>query len=402
MKVGIGSSRRRGSREAAQEAAQRALATMVGSTEPAWALAFAGRLQAPADVLLGVRDILGQVPVVGGAAVGTITLGHAGYGGSEVVVAAFPRGETPPTFLVQDALDRDERAAGRELGRRLAATAPRDSQVMLFYDSIRSFGPPPVLNVGSLLLKGLHEGLDGHRLTVFGAGLVQDLELSASHVLDGDAPRKQVAVAVVLPPPTRSRTLVLHGCTPVSGYHRITAVDGPVVRELDGRPALDVVEAFLGGPGSAALDVLSLSLTLGSRLGDPGAPDDESDYVNRLILAPLPDQRALLLFEADFEAGAQVQFMSRSNDLMIDSVRRATARLAAEGDLDSVSLALYADCAGRCAAFNGAAVEEADILARGLPEGFPLLGFYSGVEIAPMHGRSRPLDWTGALTLLRM
>jgi hypothetical protein len=31
----------------------------------------------------------------------------------------------------------------------------------------------------------------------------------------------------------------------------------------------------------------------------------------------------------------------------------------------------------------------------------PLLGFYSGVEIAPVDGvRSRPLDWTAVLTVL--
>ena len=33
---------------------------------------------------------------------------------------------------------------------------------------------------------------------------------------------------------------------------------------------------------------------------------------------------------------------------------------------------------------------------------FPLLGFYSGVEIAPFEGYSRPLDWTGVLALLRV
>ena len=30
----------------------------------------------------------------------------------------------------------------------------------------------------------------------------------------------------------------------------------------------------------------------------------------------------------------------------------------------------------------------------------PLLGFYSGVEVAPMFGRSIGLDWTGILTVI--
>ena len=32
----------------------------------------------------------------------------------------------------------------------------------------------------------------------------------------------------------------------------------------------------------------------------------------------------------------------------------------------------------------------------------PLLGFYSGVEIAPLMGRAQPLDWTGVLTLFAL
>jgi len=30
----------------------------------------------------------------------------------------------------------------------------------------------------------------------------------------------------------------------------------------------------------------------------------------------------------------------------------------------------------------------------------PLIGFYSGVEVAPLLGKSRGLDWTGILTVI--
>jgi hypothetical protein len=37
-----------------------------------------------------------------------------------------------------------------------------------------------------------------------------------------------------------------------------------------------------------------------------------------------------------------------------------------------------------------------------LAPSFPFMGFYSGVEIAPFAGNySRPLDWTGVLTVLQ-
>ena len=406
MKAGVGAVRGTDSRESGRAAARLALQRMQGGDRATWAMAFSSRFHAGADVVAGIRDVLGRVPVVGGAAVGAITGDLVGYGGDEVAVAAFPAPAGGPRVLVQGQLDQGEHGAGLSLGRRLAAEAPAGSVVVMFYDSIRSFGPPPVLNVGSLLLKGLHEGLAGHPIDVIGGGTVQDLDLSSSHVLDGDGPVKQSAVAVVLPPPVRCRTVIMHGCTPVSDFHRITRVEGPVLYELDGRPALDVAAEFLGQPiptpagPPTGPDILSLSLTLGQKLGDPFAPYDESNYVNRLILAPLVEARALLLFEADFEPGALVQFMSRDNAVMLESVRRGVASLRADPALADVGFVLYADCAGRTRAFNGADDEEAEALASGLPTGLPLLGFYSGVEIASLQGRSRPLDWTGVLGLI--
>ena len=62
--------------------------------------------------------------------------------------------------------------------------------------------------------------------------------------------------------------------------------------------------------------------------------------------------------------------------------------------------ALYIDCAGRTAGFSGSEIEEASIVQKIIGEKIPFLGFYSGVEIAPLLGKSRGLDWTGVLLIL--
>src|SRR3546814_2556423 len=92
--------------------------------------------------------------------------------------------------------------------------------------------------------------------------------------------------------------------------------------------------------------------------------------------------------------------MSRDNGLMIESVRCGATDMSERcRDRDSL-LTLYVDCAGRASARSGAEVEEAEILLDHLTIDAPLIGFYSGVEIAPVNGSSRPLDWTGVLTTL--
>ena len=85
---------------------------------------------------------------------------------------------------------------------------------------------------------------------------------------------------------------------------------------------------------------------------------------------------------------------------MLDSVRQGTAAARARSPARTPFLGLYIDCAGRASARSGAPLEEAALMMQDLQASYPLLGFYSGVEIAPFGAYSRPLDWTGVLTLL--
>jgi small ligand-binding sensory domain FIST len=123
---------------------------------------------------------------------------------------------------------------------------------------------------------------------------------------------------------------------------------------------------------------------------------------NRLIISANPVNGSVTLFEADFQVGTKVQIMARDNQLMLDSVRQRTRDLLTSTEPQKPVFAFYIDCAGRTSAFSGAKNEEAAILQAELGPDIPLLGFYSGVEIAPLLGRSRPLDWTGVLTLFTL
>jgi hypothetical protein len=240
-------------------------------------------------------------------------------------------------------------------------------------------------------------------VNLVGGGLLTDMNMTGAWVFDGQGVSKHVAVALVFPPGIEAETAILHGCRPVSAFMEITRIEGATVYELDGEPALKVIERMLGLPiGGGRGQELSLMATLGQKQGDPYAPYDEKSYVNRLILSANSEQGSITLFEPDFERGAMVQIMSRDNGLMLDSVKRGVEAINLITAGRQNLLALYIDCAGRASARSGSAVEEADLVVRGLDPSVPLLGFYSGVEVAPFDGEhSRPLDWTGVLTVLR-
>ncbi|MCK8784490.1 FIST C-terminal domain-containing protein [Roseomonas sp. NAR14] len=362
-------------------------------------LVFCGGKLDPALVLTAFRDRFGDVPVVGGAAAGAITRSGYGYSGLEIGLLAFGADDPVPEVLIAELLPGEEEA-GRRLGQGIRDVAAEDAAVLLLFDSV-AVQSPLRLHPASEIVRGVHQGLAGHRVHLLGGGLLTNMNLGDGWVFDGREVRKHLALALVFPPRVEAETVILHGCRPVSTFMRITRIEGSEVFELDGEPALDVIERMLGvSLGAPGGQDLSLIATLGQKQGDPYAPYDENDYVNRLILKANPRTGSVTLFEPDFTPGAMVQIMGRDNLLMLESVRDGMQALGAAIRRRSPLFGLYIDCAGRASARSGSPTEEAELVLRGLPPDLPFLGFYSGVEVAPFGGQARPLDWTGVLTVL--
>ncbi|MGG5821746.1 FIST signal transduction protein [Falsiroseomonas sp. HW251] len=396
MRVGFGRSTE------PAKAVQRAVESLgpVGHAE--LVMAFTGGKLDPQAVRLALSDAFGTVPVVGGSAAGAISRLGTGYSGFELGLLVFDDPMTTPEVVFSHQLDRDERAAGAELGALVRGKVHAPSVVMLLFDSVASTAPPK-LHYASSIVAGFNEAVGNAPVHLLGGGLLTDMNLTGAWVFDGEGVSKHAAVALVFPSTVEAETVILHGCRPVSAFMEITRIEGATVFELDGEPALRVIERMLGlqiggGRGSE----LSLLATLGQKQGDPYAPYDENAYVNRLILSANAEVGSITLFEPDFARGTQVQIMSRDNGLMLDSVRRGVAAMNRSNDGRDNLLALYIDCAGRASARSGSSVEEAELVVQGLDPSTPLLGFYSGVEVAPFGDEpSKPLDWTGVLSVLR-
>ena len=368
----------------------------LGRIEPVLLLVFCGGKHDPSVVLGALRAAYGPIPITGGSAAGAIADGKLGYSGLEIAIAAFEASDVVPRVHVNYDLLEGEARAGEALARDIAASAEDGSVALLLFDSVAT-NSPLLLHPASAIVDGFQAGLGQRRITLIGGGLLTDMNLSDGWVFDGESVRRHAAIILVFPPAVRADTVVLHGCRPISTFMEITRIDGAVVYELDGEPALEVIERMLG---LRLENGLSLTATLGEKQGDPFAPYDENAYVNRLILGSNREAGSIILFEPDFRVGTKVQIMSRDNALMLDSARNGTAMIPARKLGREPFLGIYIDCAGRASGLSGAEIEEAALVQRNFAPSVPLLGFYSGVEVAPFDGYSRPLDWTGVLTVL--
>lgn len=404
MRAGVGSCSETdplaAGRRVAEEAQERG-----GITRPDLVLAFCGGALDPHAFWAGLRSVLGpEVPILGGSAIGTITASSIDSEGRSAGAAVLQSDALRCEIASTDAIDASEETAGRRLREQLAArlpALPEPALMLCFYDSVRASATastPPVLNTSGRLLAGLSAPLP-----LFGAGLVGDYSFGPTWQFCGGHVARQSAVVAALAGGFVPYARIMHGCTPLDGvYHRITRMDGAAIFELDGRPIVPLLDEIYGSDAwqrQHPVDVLTLGVNHGARYDAP----QEGCYVNRLITGVLPGGIGVGTFEPDLTAGTEIQFMLRDGHRMIESARENSEALLAEIAADGrrPAFALYIDCAGRTAARSSTLTEEAAEVQEALARyGTPLLGFYSGVEIAPLLAESRGLDWTGVLLVL--
>ncbi len=396
-RVGVGQSADADSWTAGQMAARNAMQS--ASLERIdLALVFATAKHRPAPLRDAIRDVIGPEPrIVGGNAVGIITNDSLGYDGTEVGVALFSSDSVHFQTSIAGDLAGNEEDTGERLGRQLDLTAlSSDSSLLLFYDTVNLTEEQVRLNMATPLIEGLSRHVD-HWPNMAGMGLLGDMQLQPTWQLFDDLVEQQSAIAVQINGDLRMDTAIMHGCRPAGDYHTITRTDGPVVLEIDDRPALDVIGELLGTDSTIGWDDYAFFVTLGVNKGDRFGAFREEDYANRMCIGVDEERRGLIMFENDLRPGSEVQLMRRSLDVNYVG-RRTRDMLSTLGSRRPV-FAFYIDCAGRAGAYCGLDEEDAAEVQQALPADVPLLGVYSGVEIARVAGDVQALDWTGVLCL---
>ncbi|OYU46849.1 MAG: hypothetical protein CFE31_19565 [Rhizobiales bacterium PAR1] len=158
----------------------------------------------------------------------------------------------------------------------------------------------------------------------------------------------------------------------------ITRATGNVLYELDGKPALDLYERYLGEdeikalPGSALLFPLKIS-----------DPKTEGRDVVRTILAVDREARSMT-FAGDMPQGWTAELMRGNFDRLAEGAAHA-ARLADRPGENG--MALMVSCIGRRLLMGQRTIDEVEAAAGALSDHPAMVGFYSYGEISP-HAKS--------------
>jgi len=404
LKVGIGYSNEQDSLRLGKKVAENAIKN--GKIDrPSMVIAFCGGRVDHDAYFKGLQQLVGdKAPIIGGSAVGIITDEHLSYEGFPAGAAVIESETLQHVEASVNNLQDNEKLAGQRLARKLSNTI--DGKLLLiFYDSIKNAptdNNPPIINASPPLIEGIEEKFK-LKVPIIGAGVVGDYEFNATKQFCGSFVESQCVIGSLLGGDFQPYFAIMHGCVPKDGiYHTITRAEGPIVYEIDGKPVVDMIDDQYGNK-EWSHQIPVRRLTIGVNYGEKFEEFKEDQFVNRLITGVLPNREGIVLFEPDLAEGSEILFMLRNSKMMIESAQKNSAKLLekifARGDMPVFGL--YIDCAGRTSIMSDTLAEEAVEVQNVFKQhGIPLFGFYSGVEVAPLLGKSRGLDWTGVLLVL--
>jgi hypothetical protein len=240
------------------------------------------------------------------------------------------------------------------------------------------------LNVnGSELVAGMIAAI-GPDVPLTGGLAGDGSEFSATLVGGDCAPQSNIVVGIGF---YGSAIRIGHGSAggwDVFGPRRqVTRSTGNILFELDGEPALDLYERYLGEEDSKGLPGSALLFPI--QVNDAGRPDSA---VVRTVLA-VDRQARSMTFAGDVPQGWTAQLMRGNFDRLAggaaDAARQAHGGLAA-GKADE-KFSVLVSCIGRRLLMGQRTTDEIEAAAAELGQGTLRVGFYSYGEISP-HARS--------------
>lgn len=322
-----------------------------------------------------LRAMYPNAHIVGCSSGGQIQ--QAGFSETGIAAVAVRFSTTRVRVAIEPVVDSSQsRAYGAALGRRLSDK-----------DLVGVFVLSDGLKVnGSELVRGLLSAV-GSAVNVSG-GLAADGARFTQTRVGADAPPQPLTIAAV----GFYGSAIRFNCGSGGGWdtfgvpRRVTRSSGNELFELNGSPALDLYERYLGDE-SAGLPGTALLYPL--KVWDPERPSHD---LVRTVLAVNREARSMI-FAGDVPQGSKAQLM-RGEFMRLAAGAAEAANQAAAGQSEcgaAGGLALLVSCIGRRLLMGQRIEDEIQAVREVLSTEVSQLGFYSYGEIAP-HSRSGDCD----------
>lgn len=355
---------------------------------PAALLLFSTINHNQAALLEALREVVGrEVPAIGCSAQGIMARGRVIEDGYAAGALALGGSALAAAAACVEGIEEDSFGKGAELGRRvMAGLGRRPRALVLLYD--------PLCGTDiEVFLAGLFEQV---ACPILGGGASQPpTHAMRSFQYFGDRVLEHAAVAVGLAGDFGLETDFAMGASPIGVEMTVTRSEGTKILELDGRPALDVLDQITQAD-PALHDHASM---LGIGLPAQGAED--GNYQVRAAYGTDPAARAFVIQSA-LPPGTRIMLHHRTVERVLNGTAEMAGRLQARLQGKRIRAALGFECGARTKPFLGPerTLQENVVLQQAVAAGAEWLGLLAWGEIFPMGGRPTFHNYAYPLLLL--
>ncbi len=312
------------------------------------------------DLLLGLNEAVSPSVVIGCTADGEIST--EGFSSGSAVLGGIVSDRIDFHVASVEDVGRDSQGAGAKLGRLL----PSDVRhVQIFSDG--------VTGNGCAILRGLTAVL-GKNIPISGGTAADAGQFRRTWQFVGTELLSDAAVAVGMSGIFELGTGVRSGWSPIGLAKKVTRSSGNVVFELNGQPALEVYERFLGKHADKLPGVgVEYPFGLVDKAGNVG---EEGYYLLRATMSVNRGEGSIT-FAGEIPEGALVRLTCGEYTSVLEAAEKA-ARLAQEGLQGSLpSMVFFYSCMARRIVLGRRTKEEIDQIRSVFGADVPVLGFYT-------------------------
>lgn len=336
----------------------------LGGRSPQAALMFAGHEMDHAVLLAGICDTWPGIVLIGCTTDGELS-SRLGLRLDSVALVLFGSDRIEFTAGIGRGLSEDVAGACSRAVDDATRQATKTPAICLAF-------PESLTSSGQAVVEALNDKLGG-RTPVFGATSGDGYVLKRTFQFFGREVFEDSVPVLLLSGPLVYSAAAASGWEPMGEPGTVTRSENTVVYEIDGQPAAQFYQRFLG-TGAIATPEFPLAI-LDARCGVESL---------RTPIGPHPTEKGAIIFFSEVREGVTVQISSADRTAILDgctaSIKRAFAGYP-HGKTPQAAVVFSCSC--RRLLLGTRTREECDVVGSVLGGGVPTIGFYGYGEIAP-------------------
>lgn len=322
-------------------------------------------------LIRGVKSVLPETIIIGCTTDGEIS--NQGLTVDSVVLLGLISDQLEFTTAIVRDLGKNSFEAGKKLAEQF--NGEPTEYIQIFSDGLTGNG--------SEIIKGIQSVL-GINVKIAGGTAGDGSLFQKTYQYFNDEILTDALIGVAFVGEFKFGTGVQSGWTTIGMAKQVTKAEKNVLYELDGKPALEVYEKFLG-QNASLLPAVGVEYPLGL-LGPSGDVDEDDYYLCRATMG-VDRVKGTVTFAGDIPEGAFVKMTMGSESDILQAVQKAASQALERLKNGNASVkpaaVFFYSCMARKIVLGSRTNEEISAIKKIVGDDVPIIGFYSYGEYAP-------------------